>query len=241
MTDEPTDDRLLAGRVRLRQPRAGLRAGLDAVLLAAAVPASPGDQVLEAGCGTGAAFLCLAARVPELTIFAVEREGELAALATENAAANGLGARAKVLHADIREAGLPAGFPRMAHAFANPPYWPSGTPSPNAMRARAMHEDTNLEAWTRFLAAPLAVGGSLTLILPAARLPEGLSALSAVGCGSLRVIPLWPRAALPAKRIIVQGLKGKRGPARIEPGLILHEGAGFSAPALSLLRDAGKL
>ena len=35
-----TEDRLLDGRVILRQPRDGFRAGIDSVLLAAAVPAT---------------------------------------------------------------------------------------------------------------------------------------------------------------------------------------------------------
>ena len=85
LSPDLTEDSLLGGRVRLRQPQVGLRAGHDAVLLAAAVPARPGERVLELGCGSGAAFLCLAARVPDLDIVAVEREPALAALARDNA------------------------------------------------------------------------------------------------------------------------------------------------------------
>ncbi|MBF0393554.1 MAG: methyltransferase, partial [Alphaproteobacteria bacterium] len=59
-----TDDTLLDGRVRLRQPTHGYRAAIDPVFLAAAVPAGAGQRVLDAGCGAGAALLCLCARVP---------------------------------------------------------------------------------------------------------------------------------------------------------------------------------
>ncbi|MBY0337772.1 MAG: methyltransferase, partial [Acetobacteraceae bacterium] len=91
---------LLGGRVRLRQPVDGFRAALDPVLLAAAIPARSGERVLEAGCGTGAAFLCLAARVPGLAIVAVERDPAIAALAAGNAALNG--APAEVTAGDVR-------------------------------------------------------------------------------------------------------------------------------------------
>jgi len=45
--EEYTEDHLLNGRVALRQPRQGFRAGLDAVLLAAFIPAKPGETVLD--------------------------------------------------------------------------------------------------------------------------------------------------------------------------------------------------
>ena len=56
-----TRDAFLGGRVRIWQPKSGFRSGIDAVLLAAAVPARTGETVLELGCGTGAALACLAA------------------------------------------------------------------------------------------------------------------------------------------------------------------------------------
>ena len=50
-----TEDRLLGGRVVMRQPASGYRAATDPVLLAACVAARPGMRVLDAGCGAGAA------------------------------------------------------------------------------------------------------------------------------------------------------------------------------------------
>jgi tRNA1(Val) A37 N6-methylase TrmN6 len=52
-----TEDRLLGGRVRLRQSVDGARVAIDPVFLAAAVPAEPSQQILDAGCGSGAAML----------------------------------------------------------------------------------------------------------------------------------------------------------------------------------------
>jgi tRNA1Val (adenine37-N6)-methyltransferase len=248
---ECTEDRLLGGRVLLRQPLRGLRAGLDAVLLAAGIPAAPGQRVLEAGCGSGAAFLCLAARVPGLTIIAVERDPELAALAAENAAANGLAGRVEVIAGDVRDLALAGCLPRCDHAFANPPFWPDGTPPPDALRHAATHAAGRpdhgagpacLGHWAGFLAAALTVRGTLTLILPAARLDAGLVALAAAGCGAARLVPFWPHAGEAAKRLLVQGRHGIHGPAQLAAGLVLHEsGGGFSAAANRILRDAAAL
>jgi len=135
-TGDTTEDTLLGGRVRLRQPVQGLRAGLDAVLLAASIPARPGQTVLEAGCGTGAVFLCLLARVPDLHILAVEREPELAELARHNAAANNVADRVTILTGDVTDPAL-LQERRVHHACANPPYWPGGGPPPPPPRRPA--------------------------------------------------------------------------------------------------------
>src|SRR3569833_946148 len=58
-----SDDAFLGGRLRLRQPRSGHRAGHDAMLLAAATAACPGDRVADLGAGVGAAGQALAWRV----------------------------------------------------------------------------------------------------------------------------------------------------------------------------------
>lgn len=236
-----TDDLLLGGRVRLRQPAQGFRAGLDAVLLAAFVPARPGDRVLEAGCGSGAAFLCLAARVPGLTVTAVERESSMAALARENAAANGVAAT--VEEGDVADAALARRLGPVDHAFANPPYWPGGTPPPGAIRRAATHEGASgLDAWARFLAAALKDGGTASLVLPAARFDAGIAALRNSGCGATTLLPLAPRAGKAAKRVLIRARRGGRGPATLLPPFVLHEADGrFTAAAESVLRDAAPI
>jgi tRNA1(Val) A37 N6-methylase TrmN6 len=239
---ETTEDSLLGGRVRLRQPVAGqLRAGLDAVLLAAALPARPGDRVLEAGCGSGAAMLCLAARVPGLALLAVERDSAMAALAADNAALNGR--TAEVMVGDVADPGLARHLGPYDHAMANPPYWPGGTAPPAPGRAAATHEQgAGLAEWAGFLAAGLRHGGWLALVLPAARFDAGTAALRGAGCGSLALLPLWPRAGVAAKRVLLLARKGGRGAAMVAPGLVLHtEDGGWTAEASAVLRDGAAL
>src|ERR1700720_1512907 len=95
MTDpacEFTEDAFLGGRLRLRQPKSGHRAGHDAMLLAAATPARPGDRVVDLGAGVGAAGLAVAKRVAGIELVLVEIDEGLAGLAGGNAAANAIAA-----------------------------------------------------------------------------------------------------------------------------------------------------
>ncbi|MCS6892067.1 MAG: methyltransferase domain-containing protein [Rhodovarius sp.] len=234
---ETSLDRLLGGRVQLEQPRRGLRAAVDAVLLAAAIPARAGDPVLDLGCGAGQVFLCLAARVGALSVQAVELDPELAELARRNAARAGLAAR--IEQADLSRVRLDP----VRHAFANPPYWPAGTASPDPARRLAAHEGAvGLTDWAAALSRALAPGGTASLILPASRFSAGAAALRAAGCGALALLPIWPRAGEPARRVILQGIRGGRGPDRLLPGLVLHGADGrFTPEAEAVLRHAAPL
>ena len=240
-----TCDAFLDGRIHVRQPRAGFRSGLDAVFLAAACPAQAGDHVLEAGCGAGAASLCLLARIPGATVTGVEIDPGLTALARENAAANGKAESFGSVAADVtapRAALEAAGLRADAydHVMANPPFFSHGRSRPakdqgNA-RARAMPEG-ELEAWLRFLAASAKPSGTCTVIHTAEALPELLSAFDR-RFGDLRITPLYPKADAPAIRVIISGIKGSHAPVAITPGIILHEQDGTpTAAAKAILRD----
>lgn len=239
-----TEDGFLGGRVRLRQPRAGFRSGIDAVLLAAAVPARPGQAVLELGCGAGAASLCLGARVPGLALTGLELVEPYAALAAENAAANRIAL--EVLTGTV--AAPPAGLKRRRfdHVLANPPYFRADAHALAADpgRAGARAEAVPLACWVDAGIRRLAPGGTLTLIQRAERLPELLAALGP-RMGATEVLPLQPRAGRSARLVLLRSRKGRRSPFRLLPPLVLHAGAAHDgdrdsyAPAVAAVLRAG--
>src|SRR5689334_22694661 len=103
-----TDDLFLGGRLRLRQPKRGHRAGHDAMLLAAATAARTGDRVADFGAGVGAAGLAVAIRVPGIDLVLVEIDETLAALARTNAGAYQLHAQVVVRDVASKAADLAA-------------------------------------------------------------------------------------------------------------------------------------
>jgi len=234
-----TEDRFLNGRVVVRQPERGFRAGLDAVMLAAAVPAHDGDDMLELGAGAGTASLCLAARIGACMITGVEIDPALAELANANAAINSMAQRLRVVAADVFD--LPAGLRRgFSHVFCNPPFHgEGGETSPDAGRARALRDGGRLVDWLAAGLKRTASNGMFTAIIGADRLGEALAALPERG---VAILPLWPKAGEPAKRAIVAVRKDSRAAPRLLAGLVLHESNGsYTEAADAVLRDAKAL
>jgi tRNA1(Val) A37 N6-methylase TrmN6 len=235
-----TEDSLLGGRVRLVQPRRGYRAAIDPVLLAAAVAAAPGETVLDAGCGTGAAALCLAARLPAVRVVGLERDPAMAALARAGVAASGLGERVRVVEGDLLAA--PSELRRVVFAWvmSNPPYLPAvhGRSPADPGRRAARVESVALSGWVAACLTRLAPGGRLVLVHRADRLPALLAALEG-RAGEITVLPLWPRPEAAAVRVLVRARKASRAPARLLPGLVLHHPDGRSTEAArAVLRGA---
>ena len=240
-------DAILGGRLRLRQPLGGHRVGADAVLLAAAAGA-PARRLVDVGAGVGAVGLALLQRWSEARGDLVEIDPFLAALARENAALNGLGARARVLAADAldaparREAGLADGEADLV--VANPPFFDAGKvrASPDSRRARAHVAPARegaaspLEAWILASLALLAPGGRFVMI----HRPDALAAiLDAIGrrLGGVALLPVHPRAEQNAHRLLIAGVKGSKAPLSIAPPLVLHEASGaFTARAEAIQR-----
>lgn len=241
---EVTLDSLLGGRLRLRQPVSGYRAAIDPVLLAAAVPAQPGDSVLDAGTGTGAALLCLAARVSGCHILGLERDDAMARLARDNAANNGFSNRIEIILGDIACPPPQLSRGSFDHVMMNPPHLdPGRTRAPtDAGRAAAMVEDAaTLPDWIGFAHAMLRERGTLTIIHRADRLDQLIASL-APGFGGIVVFPLWPGRARAAKRVIVRARKNSREPASLLPGLTLHGDDGrFTPLAEQVLREGRAL
>jgi tRNA1(Val) A37 N6-methylase TrmN6 len=218
-----THDAFLGGRLHLWQPRRGFRAGIDAILLAAAVPARAGDSVLELGCGAGAAALALLSRVDALRATGVELQPGYAALARRNAAETGL--PLEVVEADLTRLPRDLRARSFDHVLMNPPYFAhrTGTGSSDAGRDAALRGDTPLALWIDAALRRLLPGGRLTAIQRIERLPEMLTALDD-RLGSVAVAPLLPRAGRPPRLVLLSGRKGGRSPFRMTAPVVLHAG-----------------
>jgi tRNA1(Val) A37 N6-methylase TrmN6 len=247
--DEHTDDAVLGGRLRLTQKKSGHRVGHDAILLAAATAAKPGDRVVELGAGVGAAALALAARMSDVNVTLVERDAELAEIEAENAVRNGLDNRAGVVTLDVTApsdafaaAGLAPGS--FDGVIMNPPFNDPARQnlSPDDGRRTAhVGPDGTLEAWIAAGSWLLHSAGMLTLIWRADGLAHVLHALEP-RFGGVVVLPVHGRAGQPAIRVLVQATKGSRAPLRLLPAFDLNDASGKpTAAAEDVLRHAKAL
>ncbi len=241
---EASEDRLLDGRLILRQFKDGYRAGMDAALLAAACDAAPGERVLEAGCGPGAALLAAALRRPAARFTGIERDAAAVDLADANIALNALAERVRVMAGDVRAPFASLGLAPFDVALANPPFFDDAGAlrGPAPARRGAWLADGGLEAWTGFLLASVRDGGAIVVIHRADRLGDILSLLSSKA-GSFQIRPIHPFADAPAKRVIVRAIRVGKAPLRLLPPLILHErdGAKHAAAAEAILRGDAAL
>jgi tRNA1(Val) A37 N6-methylase TrmN6 len=225
---EFTEDAFLGGRLRLRQPKSGHRAGHDAMLLAAATSARSGDRVVDFGAGVGAAGLAVAKRVAGLKLVLVEIDETLVGLAQGNAVSNGI--VADVIKLDLTSA---------ADAFAaadllpdsvdvvlmNPPFNDPARHRASPDKARQIAhvaKPATLESWIHAARRILKSGGVLTLIWRADGLAEVLAALDR-GFGSLAILPVHGDAEMPAIRVLVRAIKAGKAPTEIHAALMLND------------------
>lgn len=238
-----TVDAFHRGRYWLVQPRqAGHRAGMDAMMLAAAVPSSFAGRLADFGAGAGAAGLGVLSRCPGARAVLVERSPEMAMLAEATLGHPGnahLADRASLLRADVTLTGRARSAAGLADnefdfVIMNPPFNAAeDRATPDALRREAhVMEDRLFETWIRSAAAVTRSRGGLAVI---AR-PESLRPIldAAAGrFGSAEILAVHPRADKVAIRVIVRAVRGARGKLAIRPPLMLHETTGnaFSARA----------
>ncbi len=250
MTDpssaDTTTDAFLAGRLLLKQPKRGHRAGHDAILLAAATQAKAGDRVVEFGAGVGAAGLALARRAGAIDLTLIEIDDGLAGLARDNAKDNGIAA--SVLTFDVESAAsfwVKAGLgPDSADAvLMNPPFNdPARHRVPNDPDKRRAHmaSETTLEVWVHAARRVLKPGGVLTLIWRADGLSDVVAALGR-GFSALAVLPIHPDLSSAAIRVVVRASKGGKAPLEIRPALVLNDAAGQPTAQVRAILEGGAL
>lgn len=224
-----TDDAVLDGRLRLYQPKRGHRFGHDAILLAAATPARPGDMIAELGAGVGAASLALLARVPGIKVTLVEIDPALAALASENVERNNFADTARIVALDVESpepffsaVGLTAAS--FDQVLMNPPFNDASLQaSPDPTRRNAhVASDATLQTWLRRADFLLRRGGGVTLIWRADRQRDVLGELG-TAFGAIAIRPVYPAPNRPPIRILVNARKGASASLDRLPGLTLQD------------------
>jgi len=245
---EIVEDRLLDGRLRLHQPRMGHRAGTDAILLAAALPDLDGGTLLDIGAGVGTVGLAAALLRPALRVTLLERDPELASLAKQNIALNGMADRGIVIAADVTApaAELDAAGLRAASFDAvamNPPFYPQGatraSPTPNRRAAHVAEGD--LQPWLRAARRALKPGGLLAIIHRAEALPDLLAGLAS-GFGAVTIRPVYGVADRPAIRVIVTAVLNSRKPPELLPAFVINGPDGrFTAESEAVHRGQARL
>lgn len=232
---EASIDSFFHGRFALVQPLKGAhRAGMDALVLAAAVPAAFEGTLADLGAGAGAASLAVLARCPQASAVLIENAQEMAACARstlaleQNAAFAG---RARVMEADVTLAGAARRIAGLVERFAdfvimNPPFNDAADrAAPAALKARAhVLPRGGLDAWLRTAAALAGKGAGFAAILR----PETIGALLAGlegRFGGIALKPVHASADRPAIRIVARAWRGSRARLSFAPPFVLRDDA----------------
>ncbi|WP_420959736.1 tRNA1(Val) (adenine(37)-N6)-methyltransferase [Brucella sp. IR073] len=233
-----TLDAFHRGAFHLVQPAMkGHRAGVDAMILASAVPDGFSGRLVDLGAGAGAAGLAVAARCPAAHVTLVERSAFMAGFALktlEHPLNAGISTRATLIEADVTLTGRArnaAGLADNAFDFAimNPPFnAEADRRTPDAVKAEAhvMGKDM-FEQWIRTAAAIVKPGGGIAIIARPQSIADMLAALAG-RFGGLTLVPVQPRADEAAIRIVVLGVRGSRAKLTLAPALVLHGPSGHA-------------
>jgi tRNA1(Val) A37 N6-methylase TrmN6 len=243
---ETSEDAILGGRLRVRQPLRGHRVGHDAILLAAATCARATEHTIELGAGVGAAAFAIAARAPGMKVALVEIDPALCALARHNARLNRLEDRVTVFSADaestdsLKSAGLsPESFDRV---LMNPPFHDARhhnvSPDPGRRLAHA-GEAGLLKRWVASAAWLLKAKGALVLIWRADAVEDVIESLQPA-FGAIAVLPVHPREDAAPIRVLVRAEKGGGILRKRYPPLVLNDEAGRPTPAAEAIMRDGK-
>jgi tRNA1(Val) A37 N6-methylase TrmN6 len=245
-------DAFLGGKVLLIQPRRGHRAGLDAALLQALVPAEATGHAIELGAGVGSVAFAVGARAPGLRIIGIERDSGLVGCGAEALSLPGNAAfaeRVTLIAGDVAAPKTWLGRAGLAQGEAdwvlmNPPFDEEGhgTHSPDPFRDAAYVAPRGLlDAWVGTAAAILKPGGTLGMIHRPSALPEIVASL-VPKFGGLRIRAVHPNAGAEAGRVLVTARLGRRTPLALLPPLVLHEAGGaWTGAADAILRGEAEL
>ena len=241
MRGEETIDELRACGLRIIQPREGYRFSLDPLILCDFAGVRDGEKVIDLGTGSGVIPLLLASRCSTASVVGVELQDEMAELAERNVQLNGLSNRIEIVGSDIHALKKRFSVSSFDLVIANPPYRKQGTGriSPKAGRDLARHETTATLAdflcMAKYLVRP---AGRACFIYHPVRLQEFCAAAAELKLALLRLRMVHGDAGAPARMVLLELAKGRRGNLEVLPPLFVYGSDGeYSAGMKRILGE----
>jgi tRNA1(Val) A37 N6-methylase TrmN6 len=223
---EVSKNKILGGSISLFQPKKGFRVSIDSILLSSSIKKY--SNCMEFGTGSGVILIYLSKKFPNSKIIGVEKNKELVELAKKNLLENNVNDKnTKVICNDLLcKSFLNEYNNKLDRVIMNPPYFSLNNviKSDNKLKASARYE-TNINQW--FLAAykKLKPKGYMNFVFRSENLDLILSKLYG-SWGDIKIFPLWPKANIRSKLMIIQARKNINSGVQILPGLILHNNDG---------------
>jgi tRNA1(Val) A37 N6-methylase TrmN6 len=157
----------------------------------------------------------------------------------DNAAANGLSGKFRVIHGDFKS--IHAGLASVRTVFCNPPFFKAGQGrlSPDrTIRLARFDIAMTLDDVLRCSAAVLAPKGTLCLIFPHLRQQELLVSAAVHGLYPERMRPVQPFADAPPDRFLVRLGKTRKRCAPEKPLVIFREKGAYTPEMDKILSGA---
>ncbi len=230
---EHTINNVLGGALRLAQPVKGFRFGTDSVLLSSAVPAAPGHKVLDLGTGSGVVAACIAHRVQETYVVAVDISADMVAIASWNMIHNNLNMQTSIIRADVEKGVLDIADNSFDHVVFNPPYFDPKSHQRAVGDVRSMARQgsgVGLDMWFKTARRYLKPNGTISVVMRTSQL-DSIFYLLRSGFGGVEVFPFWPKRGSLSKTVVVRGVKGSKSETKLYPGIVLHNSDGSQTDA----------
>lgn len=223
--DERIDDLQLAG-LRILQKARGFRFGMDAVLLADFARLEERERAADFGTGTGILPLLLAGRGRGAHFDVFEIQPDMADMAMRSVKLNQLEERISVHNLPVEQADTVVRIGTLDAIVCNPPYGLPGTTllNPEKNLSLARHQtQAGLTEWYRMAYRLLRGKGRFSMIYPAPRMLEAMTALSKARLEPKRFRLIYPGADKPANLVLIEAMKDAKPMLHPEPPLIVYE------------------
>ncbi len=226
---ELTHDTFLNGRLKVRQLKSGYRFSIDSVILAHLTQLRAGERVLDIGAGCGIISLILACQYPDIRIYGIEIQPDMAVIAARNISENKLENRVFIVNQDIRTVTPEDVSGCVDVVVCNPPHFEanSGRVNPDPRVAIARHEiKMTLDDLICAAARMLKRNGRLIVFYPAGRATDIICQMRDAGIEPKKTVMIFSRPGENAIRIMVEGVKGGRAGMTWGPPFYIYDTAG---------------